>query len=166
MIQYQLLGGMQNGMSISTLVQSAQTNGGGPTPVLTPGGAAVNLGQGHHQTINFGAAPQKVLAFGLLTCAGVVLASTDPNAAAQAVVYHATSGHLPGGILATLRAAIGNPPIGSLLAVYVTPKPWDHNYNADAMKIQTYGVPANCVIYIDNFPASQFGINSHGQVGF
>lgn len=165
MIQYQHLGGTQRDMSISGLVQRAQVHGGGPMPFLSQGGGQTMVGQGHYSVINFGAAASKTVAIPLLTCAGVVLASTDPNAPAQAVVYHATAGDIPNGILPLLRNAIGGPPLASLLAVYATPKPWDANYNADAMKLQTFGIPANQVVYIEQIMGSTFGINSHGQVG-
>ena len=165
MIQYQLLGGTQRDMSISGLVQRAQVHGGGPAPFLSPGGGQTMVGQGQSSVINFGAAAHRTVAIPLLTCAGVILTSTDPNAAAQAVVYHATAGDIPNGMLALLHAAIGAPPLASLLAVYATPKPWDANYNADALKLQTFGIPANRVVYIEQIPASTFGINSHGQVG-
>jgi len=165
MIQYQLQGGIQREMSISSLVQRAQGQGGGPAPYLAGGGGTTMVGQGQQGICNFAAAPHKVIAIPLITCASVILASTDPNAPAQAVVYHATSGHIPGGVLALLHAAIGAPPLASILAVYATPKPWDNNYNADAMKLQAFGVPANQVVYIAQIPGSTFGINSHGQVG-
>jgi len=164
MIQYQLLKDRQFEMSISSLVQRAQNQGKGPIPQLYNRDTTM-LGQGQHGVIVFGGAPLNVVAFGLITCAGVILVSTAPNEAAQAVVYHATSGTLSAGILATLHAAIGNPPLCSLLAVYATPKTWDKNYHNDAMKIQTFGVPANRVVYIDNLPRFQFGIDYHGHVG-
>ena len=133
--------------------------------MLDGGGGQTMVGQGLSSVINFGAGAHRTIAIPLITCAGVILTSTDPNAPAQAVVYHATAGDIPHGVLPLLHAAIGGPPLASLLAVYATPKPWDPNYNADALKLQTYGIPANQVVYLEQIPGATFGINSHGQVG-
>lgn len=165
MIHYQFLGGTQREMSISGLVQRAQGHGGGPIPFLAPGGGQTMVGQGHSSVVNFAAGAHKTVAIPLITCASVILASTDANSPAQAVVYHATAGDIPAGMIPLLHAAIGAPPLASLLAVYATPRPWDNNYQADAMKLQAFGIPANQVIYLEQIPGATFGINTHGQVG-
>jgi hypothetical protein len=57
------------------------------------------------------------------------------------------------------------PSKGSLVAAYVASKPWDDNYEADAKKLVTFGVPTDRVVCIGDWTLSAFGINHLGEVG-
>lgn len=166
MIQYIANGGpWQQGITLASFAQRAQTQGGGPTPLMGGEGPITTLDEGERGVINFGPNGNRLMALGLLTCAAVILASTDPTALARAAVFHAPSGSIPAGTLDGMRGSLGNPTKNSLLAAYVVAKPWDANYNADALTIENWGVPPNRVTYMANLRASQFGIDAQGQIG-
>jgi hypothetical protein len=172
MISYQINAARLQGMAISLLWDWAQLNNGGPGPVLPFGGPTQRLGETDPPSvIAFGPTPNKAVASGLQTCAGVVLISMDPNAPPLAVVYHAPSGLLRDGIVAQMHGLLGGeanrpPPVMSLLAVYAVCYPWDGRYNAQATKIENHGVPGNQVISIDRVPGLSFGVNSLIQIGW
>jgi len=166
MIRYQINAGRLEGMSISLLFDWAQLNGGGPGPVLPAGGPSQRLREiDPPSVIEFGPTPNRAIAWGLQTCAGVVLVSKDPNAPPLAVVYHAPSGLLRDDMVAQMLGLLGGPPIMSLLAVYAICNPRDPKYEAQAMKFQNYGVPDNQVVFIERLPEYGFGINSLSQIG-
>jgi hypothetical protein len=172
MIQYQFDTTRLNGMPISTLCDWARTTGRGPGPVLPVGGPSQRLKETHPPgVIEFGPPQNTLVAWGLQTCAGVVLVSTDPAAPLRAVVYHALAGVLKDGVVAQMHQLLGGGagvplPIPSLLAVYAVACPWDPRYNAQAMKIENYGVPANQVVIIERVPAYGFGVNSTCEIGW
>jgi hypothetical protein len=153
------------GISMASFQKRAQAGQPSPTPRLEPGGQVRRLMQGQSGSIVFGPLQDQLVAFGILTCAAVILCSYSSQAQAAAAVYHAPSGTLSQPILATLSALVGNPQPASLLAAYVVPKPWDPNYDRDCQELVTFGIPTAQVAYLDNLPSVQFGINSLGQVG-
>ena len=164
MTNYTYNGAMQQGLPFSGMISQAQNNHTGPLGLLPPG-TSTYLGEGQGGYIAFDGSTNRLIALGLITCAAVIFVSTDAHAHAGAYVYHAKSGTIPGGTVQTARAALGNPPIGSLLVIYTFPKPTDPNYVADAQSIVNAGVPAANVIFASNLAASQFGISSACFVG-
>jgi hypothetical protein len=166
MNQYRVGGGIQIGMSIQTVLKIARSGNEGPQPRLDIGGELVPVHQNKYAVIDFDNSGRKLLAFGLDTCAGVVVVSTHQDFPAQAVVYHAGAGVLNHGILSNLRRQIGKPPKNSLLAIYTNNRKWDDNYNKDALELENYGIPANNVAFIAKWGSHMFGINSFGQVGY
>ncbi|MCP1446424.1 hypothetical protein J3D54_005556 [Pseudomonas sp. GGS8] len=172
MIEYQVQPGvMQEGISISSLVRQARINPQGPLPLIRCNAAlTTNVGQGFDDIIDFAPNVSCVKAFGLLTCAGVILTSTHESFPARAVVYHAPSGNFAPGKLQELLGYLADahgaqPPLNSILAVYAFPNPADDGYREEALKIQNIGIPGDNIVFIPNISGVTFGINSHGQVG-
>jgi hypothetical protein len=172
MILYQINATRLQGMAISLLLDWAQLNGGGPGPVLPLCGPTHRLSERDPPfVIALGSTENTLVASGIHTCAGVVLVSQDRNATPLAVVYHAPAGLLRDGIVEQMHGMLGGeanrvPPIASLLAFYAAGHPWDAKYNAQAMKIENYGVPANQLVCIDRLPGWAFGVNSFFQIGW
>lgn len=166
MHQYRVGEGVQVGMSIQTVLRVARSGDEGPQPRLDHSGEIVPVHQNKYAVIDFDNSGQKLLAYGLDTCAGVVLVSTNPDFPAQAVVYHAGAGILNRPILSNLRRQIGKPPKNSLLAIYTNNRKWDASYNKDALELENYGIPADNVAFIAKWGVHMFGINSFGQVGY
>ena len=137
-----------------------------PVPRMGPSTNQRLLMQGKQDVITFGQGDEQLIAFGLLTCAAVIICSSDPSAPPRAAVYHAPSGALSQAQITDLVGSIGSPPAGSLLAAYVTPEPWDNSYTRDAGELVTFGIPTDQVTYLQRLPLNQFGINSAGLVGF
>jgi len=165
MIRYALTGGQQDGMTISAIVRSAQSSGGGPIPRIASG-EAVNVRQSEYGLIRLTAETEKLLATPLITCAGVVFASTDGAASPIAAVYHAGGGYVDPRVLSSIWRDIGQPAPASLLVLYAMPNPIDEGYSGDIRTLETFGIPSNQVVCIERWPTSSFGINSHGQVGY
>lgn len=140
-------------------------NGGGPLPSVMGGYApATYLGQGQAGVQVIGVNPGSTVALGLLTCAGVVLASTNPNDPPRAWVYHAPSGSLTNNDVANALAALGNVNANDVVAVYAHPNPSDQYYVADATVLVNNGVPNGQVVEIESLPGVIFGINNLGQI--
>lgn len=165
MIRYALTGGTKDGMTISTVVRSAQSSGGGPTPRIAAG-EAISVRQSEYELIRLTSENEKLIATPLITCAGVVFASTDRSAPPIAAVYHAGGGYVDPRVLNNIWRDLGQPAPASLLVLYAMPNPIDDGYSSDIRTLETFGVPANQLVCIERLPSSSFGINSHGQVGY
>lgn len=165
MIQYVANGPLQEGITLSGFAQMAQAGLHGPTPWMGRGEPVTKLDQRKRGVINLGLGNAQLVAYPLLTCAAVILASTDQTAPARAAVYHALSGSISDGTLDAMRTSLGKPAKNSLVVAYVVTKPWDNGYHDAAMGIEKWGVPQDQVIYMANLRGNQFGINAHGQIG-
>src|SRR5262245_52255819 len=129
-IVYTLNGNFGGPVNISAFVAAAQAAvaaghaAGGALPrmpITALGTTVYNLGVHGTQAAPIGLVDERTLAFGLITCAAVIYASTDPAAAAAAWVHHANAGHVGAGDVAAARAALNNPPWASILAVFAHP---------------------------------------------
>lgn len=160
---YTLAGGVSGPINIAALV--AQGNQNGPLPHLTSGGGQeyVHQDQNAHQTID--GSEEATIGFGLLTCASVIYASTDPAANLVAHVHHAGAGHVTPNDVHTALADIGGAP-AHVVVIYAHPKPTDVNYAAAIATIAAQGIPAQNILEIPDLWVPQFGINGRGQVGF
>jgi hypothetical protein len=163
-ITYAVNGTYQPGFSISSLLVQAQLHGGGAAPTLQHQNTVL-IAQGQYQIVTLTAQMTTYIAIPLLTCAAVLISSTDAHALPRAILYHAPSGTLPAGIVQQARADLGTPPWASMVAIYAFPKPSDKNYVADALTLEQQGIPANSVVFMPNLPGSSFGINTHGLIG-
>lgn len=164
MITYVVNGSYQPGFSISSLLVQAQLHGGGATPTLQHQNT-VMIAEGQYQIVTFAAAMTTYIAIPLLTCAAVIISSTDAHALPRAILYHAPSGTLPAHVVQQAHLDLGSPPWASMVAIYAFPKPSDKNYVADAMTLEQQGIPPNSVVFMPNLPSSDFGINTHGLIG-
>lgn len=158
-------GALGQPVNISAFVTSAQNAAapGGPLPYLN--GAGVNLGVNATALAAIGPVAQVTNAFGLITCASVIYASTDPAAVAGAWVHHANAGHVAVGDVTAAIAALGNPPAGSILVIFAHPGPHDPGYAGSIATIVAQGIPAANVVEIPNLLIPQFGINNLGWIG-
>ena len=165
MVNYVYNGTYQQNISMSGMLRSAASNGGGPTPRLTSGPPTTNVAQQTGIWIPIGAAAHNYVAIPLITCAAVLFASTDPAANAGIYLYHALSGTVSNATIGTAIGALGNPPLTSIIVVYTFPNPTDASYQAGAQGIVNYGIPAGQVVYAPNLPASDFGAGTDGFIG-
>ncbi|WP_310619749.1 hypothetical protein [Flexibacterium corallicola] len=159
-------------MTISQLIQRAGTGNPGPTPVINPNPNPNYLwvNQFGQQTLDATQNPTATAAIGLITCASVIMVSTNPNDAPQASVYHANAGVVSANDMNQLRLGIsGNPNAlpawNDLLVVYAVAGAWDAGYTGEINTIVGLGIPAGQVTWLERVPAGVFGINSLGQVG-
>lgn len=157
--------------NIAAFVLAAQANRK-PTGALPWGpmaGTATSLGQTQQaaQAIrsdqSLGGA-RKTIAFGLLTCAAVIYASTDPNAARVCWVHHAPSGAITVANVTNARVQLGNPPWPSIIVVIAHPEAHNNYYQADTNTIAGQGVPPNNIVVIPNVEP-HFGVNNRAQLG-
>jgi len=164
---YTLNGNFGGAINISTFVLQIAAHGlaQGPLPQL-PAGAVTNLGPSGTHLLPIAVAPAKAVAIGLITCASVIYASTDPGAFAGTFIHHANAGHVGHGDVTAARAALGNPPWTSVIVVFAHPGPQDPGYNASIATIAAPGVLPNNIVEIPNLTAGQFGVNNLGQIGF
>ncbi|MFQ3185284.1 hypothetical protein [Marinomonas primoryensis] len=165
MINYVYNGTYQHSMSISGMLQMGVTQGRGPIPRLTGGGVSTQIPQATGRFIPFDGTANNGIAIPLLTCAAVLFSSTDPGANLGTYVYHALSGTVGGGVINIAVAALGNPPLTSILVVYTFPNPSDANYVADAQSIVDFGIPAGQVLFAPNLTASDFGSGGDTFIG-
>ena len=154
-----------NNPNIAAFVGAAQANPTGPMPLRALAGTPRNLGQTQQAAQAIRSTDgNKTIAFGLLSCAAVIYASTDPNAARVCWVHHAPSGAVTAADVNNARAQLGNPPWGSIIVVLAHPGPHDNDYLRTTNTIANQGVPANNIIEIPDGPAN-FGVNYLGQLG-
>ncbi|WPP50822.1 hypothetical protein [Catalinimonas niigatensis] len=165
MIDYVYNGKMQQNISISKMLRFGLTQGGGPIPRLTGGGNTTHIHQTNGSFIPFDETANKGIASGLLTCAAVLFASTDPNAELGTYVYHALSGSVNIATINNAREFLGNPPAKSIVVLYTFPNPSDDNYVASAQGIVNSGIPANQVLFAPNLPTSHFGSGGDFFIG-
>ena len=165
MINYDYNGSYQQNISITGMLQLGLTPGGGPIPRLTPGGATTNISQATGLFVPFDGTADKGIAKPLLSCAAVLFSSMDPNATLGTYVYHALSGTVNNATINTAVAALGNPPLASIVVIYTFPSPSDPNYVADAEGIVNYGIPPNQVLFAPNLPATDFGSAGNTFIG-
>ena len=165
MISYIYNGVYQQGMSISGMLQLGVTKGGGPIPRLTGGGLSTMIPQATGLFVPFDGTANHSIAIPLLTCAAVLFSSTDPDAHLGTYVYHALSGTVSNSAINTAVAALGNPPLASILVVYTFPNPSDANYVAAAQNIVNFGIPAGQVLFAPNLTTSDFGVSGNTFIG-
>jgi hypothetical protein len=158
-------GAMGQPVNISAFVTNAQNAvaPGGPLPFLN--GAGNNLGVNATALANIGPVAQITRAFGLITCAAVIYASTHPAAVAGAWVHHANAGHVAIPSVTAAINGLGGPPAASILVIFAHPGAADPGYAASIATIIGQGILANNVIEIPNLFVSQFGINNMGWIG-
>jgi len=155
-------------INISAFVAQAQghANLAGPTPRLPNATNNYNLGVNQTRLAPIGNVSENTRAFGLITCAAVIFASTDPHALAAAYVFHANAGHVAVGDITAARVALGAPPWNSILVVVAHPGAHDPGYAASITSMTNLGILPNYIVEIENLPVGQFGINNSGQIGF
>ncbi|GAB4170050.1 MAG: hypothetical protein OHK0024_05920 [Thalassobaculales bacterium] len=163
MIEYKIGRGTTAALSFSAAFRKARGGGSHELPAVGQTTNVTNVGQGKFASFTLDGTSSRCVAFGLLTCAGVIMLSQD--APTDVVVYHAPSGSVTGNALATMCRMLNNPAQDSLRAIYATPQPWDSNYQGDAQGIEDFIGVADTVCYFQNFGAVTFGINAIGFVG-
>jgi len=167
---YTLDGTYGMAVNISTLVMQVQPDvagdHSGPLPRLPTAGPVTNVMQGLTHLLAIGPVVDRAVAFGLLTCAAVIYASTDAAAAPSAWIHHSPFGVVTPADVDNARAGMGNPPWASILVIYAHPKPSDGGYEESIAAIVAKGVLANNVVHIPNLSIPFFGINHLGMVGF
>lgn len=159
-------------MSISRLIDNANAGQAGPLPVISPQPAPQELwvNQMGEQPINATQEPSSTSAIGLITCAAVIMVSSNPNDPPTSAVYHANAGVINAQTLNQMRATIANnpnnlPAWADLYIVYAVARDWDNGYQQQINAINALGVPNDQIAWIENLPINYFGINSMGQVG-
>jgi hypothetical protein len=158
-------GTLDRPVNISTFVTNAQNAVAptGPLPYLN--GPGNDLGVDATALAIIGPVAQITRAFGLITCAAVIYASTHPAAVAGAWVHHAASGHVTiGNVIAAING-LGNPPPASILVIFAHPGAADQGYADSIDTIVHQGILANNVVEIPNLLLPQFGINNLGWIG-
>ena len=157
---------MQLGIGLGFLMTKARDfPGEGPSPRITQGAGHISVFEHQLRFIELDGASPAIMAVGLISCASVVMASQDENAAARGAVFHAPGGLLSSQRIAEMHDGLGAPPVESLLAAYVIKNPWDKHYQDEAMNLEKYGLLANNVVRIHQFVTGNFGMNNAGQVG-
>ena len=151
----------QSSMNFTLLLQLAKTVDKGPIPNLFL--ANLNITRVNpEQTckLSFGT-KQAAIAYGLITCAAVVIASPK-----GILLYHAGSGSIPKAVAKTLLLELEITAANAMAAVgiYAVPGEWDNRYQQDAQELVDAGIPDNNVVLIEKVGAN-FGINQMGQVG-
>lgn len=136
MHRYNLREGTELGLGLTRITDSAREQNGGPTPKLISRQDMRMVHQTELDFIDFDFRSPPIVAIPLITCAAVVIASTDPDAPLRGALYHALSGDLDLATIARMHAGIGGPPVASLLALYVVTNEWDNHYNNDAMNLE------------------------------
>lgn len=165
MYRYNLHEGNELGLGLSRILDLAKTHGGGPKPKIVAKDMRP-VYQTKMEFIALGGPSNPIVAIPLLTCAAVAMISTHQDAPPRGVIYHALSGSTSDAKIGEMHSGLGSPPKDSLLALYVVTNKWDDNYQNDAMNLEKYGIPADSVAYIADFPFSYFGMNHMGQVGY
>lgn len=158
-------------MPIYQLADIAHRCGSGPTPKLRCGRLVrdVRVGVEQYEVIDFARENADgsfaCYAFGLITCAALVLVWLQGGRPERAIVHHANAGELSDEKLRYFRDLLRSPPMDQVYAVYAISQSIDEGYISCISCLKKAGIPDEKIIVIDKLLYSNFGIDGLGFVG-